>query len=230
VCGRYTLTAPGELVEELFGVEAGPELRARYNIAPTQPAPIVRRRGQRRRMDLVEWGLVPSWARDAAANRSINARAESILEKPSFRDSFAERRCLVPADGFYEWKSEGPRLKTPHHLRPTHGGVIAFAGLWDARRDDADRERLRETFAIITTDASPDLRFLHDRMPVVVPPDSWASWLDPASDATALQTLLGPAPEGFFEPRAVGPRVNSVENDDASLLEDATGPRQLSLI
>ncbi len=229
MCGRYTLTAPRELVEELFGVEGAAELQPRYNIAPTQPAPIVRRRGETRRLDLVEWGLVPSWARDPAANRSINARADSLLAKPSFRDSFAERRCLVPADGFYEWKSEGPKLKIPHHLRPAAGGLVAFAGLWDARRED-DSTRLRETFAIVTTDASADLRHLHDRMPVVLPREAWPAWLDPASDPVELQELLRPAPEGFFAPRAVGPRVNSVANDDPSLLAPDTGPRQLSLL
>lgn len=229
MCGRYTLSAPGELVAELFQAEAAVDLRPRYNIAPTQPAPIVRRRGGRRRLELVEWGLVPSWARQAAGNRSINARAESLRDKPSFRDSFAERRCLVPADGFYEWRVEGPRLKIPHHLRPAGEPVIAFAGLWDSRREDGGQEA-RETFAIVTTDASADLVELHDRMPAVLPREAWPAWLDPASDPDELQRLLRPAPVGFFVPRAVGPRVNSVAHDDPSLLEPDAGPRQLTLL
>jgi putative SOS response-associated peptidase YedK len=230
MCGRYTLTAPGEVVAEILALESAPALAPRYNIAPGQEAPIVRAAAGARRLAMARWGLVPSWAGDpAVGNKSINARAESLAEKPSFRDSFAARRCLVPADGFYEWRSEGSRRKTPYHLRPAGDEVIAFAGLWDAWRM-APGDAALETFAIVTTDASPDLRDLHDRMPVVLPRAAWATWLSLDSEAEALQRLLRPAPQGFFVPRAVGERVNSVANDDPSCLDPSTQPRQLSLL
>ncbi len=230
MCGRYTLSAPGELVAELFEVDAAPALAPRYNIAPGQDAPIVRAAAPGRRVEMARWGLVPAWASDSTVgNKAINARAESVAEKPSFRDSFAARRCLVPADGFYEWRAEGGRRKTPYHLRPAAGGVIAFAGLWDAWRARAAGEAL-ETFAIVTTDASADLRELHDRMPAVLPPAAWAAWLAPDTAPGELQRLLRPAPEGFFLPRAVGTRVNSVDNDDPSCLDLDAQPRQLTLL
>jgi putative SOS response-associated peptidase YedK len=230
MCGRYTLTAPGEVIADVFGLEAAPELAPRYNIAPGQDAPVVRPAAGHRRLDAMRWGLVPSWASDpAVGNKSINARAESLAEKPSFRDSFAARRCLVPADGFYEWRAEGTRRKTPYHLRPATGQVIAFAGLWDFWRSAPDATPLW-TYTIVTTDASEDLRDLHDRMPVVLRPADWTRWLDGATPVADLRALLRPAATGFFGPRAVSDRVGSVANDDPSLLDPATGPRQLSLL
>jgi putative SOS response-associated peptidase YedK len=230
VCGRYTLTAPGEVLAEIFDLDSAPELAPRYNVAPGQEAAIVRLAARRRTLEPARWGLVPSWASDPeVGNKSINARAESLAEKPTFRDSFAGRRCLVPADGFYEWRREGSRRKTPYHLRPAGGGVIAFAGLWDSWRQSPSADPL-ETFAIVTTDASRDLRDLHDRMPVVLPRDAWAAWLAFDSEPDELQRLLRPAPEGFFAPRAVSDRVNSVANDDPSCLDPSTAPHQLSLL
>jgi putative SOS response-associated peptidase YedK len=230
MCGRYTLTAPGEVIADVFGLETAPELAPRYNIAPGQDAPVVRQEAGRRRLDAMRWGLVPSWASDpAVGNKSINARAESVAEKPSFRDSFLGRRCLVPADGFYEWRAEGARRKTPYHLRPARSGVIAFAGLWDVWRSAPEAPPLW-TYTIVTTDASEDLRDLHDRMPVVLQPSDWARWLDAAAAPSELRALLRPAASGFFLPRAVGDRVSSVANDDPACLDPATGPRQLSLL
>jgi putative SOS response-associated peptidase YedK len=230
MCGRYTLSAPAELVAELFELAEAPALAPRYNIAPGQDAPIVRAAAPGRRLEMARWGLVPAWARDpAVGSKSINARAESVAEKPSFRDSFAERRCLVPADGFYEWRAEGGRRKTPYHLRPAAGGLIAFAGLWDVWRAGAGDPAL-ETFAIVTTDASEDLRDLHDRMPVVLPPASWTAWLAADTAPGDLQRLLRPAPARFFVPRPVSTRVNSVDNDDAACLAPDTQPRQMNLL
>jgi putative SOS response-associated peptidase YedK len=230
MCGRYTLTAPGEVIADVFELDAAPALAPRYNIAPGQDAPVVRKEGNGRRLDALRWGLVPSWASDpAVGNKSINARAESLEEKPSFRDSFVARRCLVPADGFYEWRAEGTRRKTPYHVRPAAGEVIAFAGLWDVWRPARDAPPLW-TYTIVTTDASEDLRDLHDRMPVVLQPSDWTPWLDPATAPADLRALLRPAATGFFVPRAVSDRVSSVANDDPACLEPPTGPRQLSLL
>jgi putative SOS response-associated peptidase YedK len=159
----------------------------------------------------------------------INARSETAASLAAFREPFRRRRCLVPADGFYEWRAEGTRRKTPYHLRPAANGLIAFAGLWDAWRPGPDAPPLW-TYTIVTTDASDDLRELHDRMPVVLQPGDWTRWLDDSAAPSELRALLRPAASGFFLPRAVSDRVSSVANDDPACLDPATGPRQLSLL
>ncbi len=222
MCGRYSLTSPPEAVRQLFGYEERPNFPPRYNIAPTQPILIVRSEraaagGRKRHAALARWGLIPGWAKDP--NRMpllINARAEGIATKPAFRGAMRYRRCLIPTDGFYEWKALPRGPKQPYFIRPRAGGPMAFAGLWETWMDPQGGEI--DTAAIVTTDANAALRPLHARMPVVLPPEAWDAWLDsegvPASRAEAL---LQPAPEDLLEAYPVSTAVNKVSNDSPEL-------------
>jgi putative SOS response-associated peptidase YedK len=221
MCGRYLITSAPEAFRRLFRYREQPNFPPRYNVAPTQPVPIVRVVEGERQFALVRWGLIPAWVKDPRAfSLLINARAESVNDKPAFKNAMKRRRCLILADGFYEWKTEGAR-KRPYVARPKDGGPIAFAGLWEAWMGPNGEEL--ETVAIVTTSANQTLRVLHDRMPVVVPPEAVDMWLDCLNvDAETAAALLVPAPEDFFEAYEVSPAVNRVANDDASLLEPAT--------
>jgi putative SOS response-associated peptidase YedK len=216
MCGRFLLSTPARELALHFDVEV-PELFPRYNIAPTQPIGIVRlAEGQaQREWATVSWGLVPGWAGDAdVGSRLINARAETAADKPSFRTAFRRRRCLVPADGFYEWKPAG-RHKQPHLIRPRQGGSFAFAGLWECWHGPGGA--CLETAAILTTTANEAVQPIHDRMPVLLRPQDYVAWLDPLRQhAGELQSLLRPwlaegteiAPVGSWvsNPRHEGPR------------------------
>lgn len=220
MCGRFTFaTAPQALVE-LFGLDEVPDLTPRYNIAPSQGAPVVRvvlaGEQQRRELRLLRWGLVPSWAKDpAVGNRMINARSETAASKPAFRAAFKRRRCLVLADGFYEWQARGKgRGKQPHLIRLRHGGPFAFAGLWERWREAPDGEELH-TCTLLTCAPNELVAPIHDRMPVILPPEAYAPWLDPElQDVAQLQQLLRPYPAGEMEAFPVSPRVNSPRVDD----------------
>lgn len=216
MCGRYTLATPGEDLVEAFDVGALTfDWFARYNIAPGQQAPVVAEDRHGRRMGLLTWGLVPGWM-DEPRSGIVNARAESVATKPSFREAFARRRCLVPADGFYEWKREGD-AKVPWWFHAPRGGVVAFAGLWESwSRPGAEP---RHTFTIITTDASADVAHVHDRMPVVVAGPDRDAWLDRASSPDRLAEILHPPPEGTLAGHPVSKRVNRTSEDDPSLVE-----------
>ena len=215
MCGRYVLTLSwSDLMRLALAAMDGPapNFAPRYNAAPTQPMPVVRLREGVRHLDLLRWGLVPAWSKDASgAARLINARSETLAEKPSFRDAFRRRRCLVPAEGFYEWRAVSGRRQGTLIRRPD-GAPFFFAGLWE-RWENAPDGRPLETFAIVTTAASPALAELHDRMPVVVPDGAAGRWLDPATPQAALADALIGDP-GPWELRAVGPRVNSPRHDD----------------
>ena len=219
MCGRYTLTTPLEGVRQLFELDERPNLAPRYNIAPTQEVPAVRRdETGRHRLAALRWGLIPSWAKDPAiASRLINARSDGVADKPSFRAAFAKRRCLVPADGFYEWRSEAGR-KQPYHITLADGGLFAFAGLWESWRNPETGEA-RETCCIITTEAAPELTAIHHRMPVILPPAAYDLWLDPTAGRQDLLDLLVPYRAGPLAFRAASLRVNKVANDDPGLLE-----------
>ena len=216
MCGRYTLGPDARELVEMFDL---PQLTfdyfARYNIAPSQQAPIVAEDRRGRRMGLLTWGLVPSWMDEPGAG-FINARGESVMTKPSFRQSFERRRCLVPADGFYEWRKEGDRRR-PFWFYPVDGGVVSFAGIWD--RWTRPGHEPRSTFAILTTKASDDVRHIHDRMPVVVSKPDRDLWLDRSSDPTEVGRLLRSAPSGTFAARKVSDRVNRAVEDDPGLVE-----------
>jgi putative SOS response-associated peptidase YedK len=223
MCGRYTLTSSPEAIRALFAYAEQPNFPARYNIAPTQPIGIVRLVDGRRHFALVRWGLLPSWVKDPKAfSLIINARGESVADKPAFRAAMKRRRCLIPADGFYEWKAGAPR-KQPFYIHAKSGAPLAFAGLWETWTGPNGEEL--DTAAIVTTDANATLSPLHDRMPVIVPPDAFDRWLGKGSvDAALAQTLIRPAPDELLEAYPVSTDVNRVANDNPKLLDLFTGP------
>jgi putative SOS response-associated peptidase YedK len=217
MCGRYLITSSPEAFRRLFGYPEQPNFPARYNVAPTQPVPIVRLIDGKRQFTLVRWGLIPPWVKDPRQfSLLINARGESVNEKPAFRNAMRRRRCLLPADGFYEWKAEG-RSKRPYVVRPRDGNPVAFAGLWETWMGPNGEEM--ETAAIVTKPADRELTYLHDRMPVIVPPDAFDFWLDSGKvDATTAATLFDPGPDELLEAYEVSPAVNRVENDTPDLI------------
>ena len=215
MCGRYVLASPGELIAEHFRLSAVPVYPPRYNIAPTMDALVVRETpaGEREAVTL-RWGLVPAWAKDAGVgSRMFNARAEGLADKPAFRAAFRRRRCLVPADGFYEWQPVTGGRKQPWFIRLASGAPLALAGLWEHwRGPDGDAIA---TFTIVTTAANEALRALHDRMPVLVAPADHDEWLSSPNPSVLLAPWAGEP----LELRPVGTRVNSARNDSPDLLE-----------
>ncbi|HEX2654984.1 MAG TPA: SOS response-associated peptidase [Xanthobacteraceae bacterium] len=220
MCGRYTIISSPDEIRHLFDYADLPNFPPRYNIAPTQPVPIVRLEEGKRRFALVRWGLIPTWVKDLKTfTLLINARGETLLEKPSFRNAVRRRRCLFPADGFYEWMRAGER-KTPHYISTTNGGPMAFAGLWETWIGPNGEEI--ETAAIVTTRANRTLAPLHDRMPAIITPDAFDFWLDHNKvDAETAISLIAPAPENLLEIREVSTAVNRTVNDMPALIEPA---------
>lgn len=221
MCGRYAFYSPAEAVRRTFALDDLPELKPRYNIAPTQSVPVVRVGEDRRRtMAMLHWGLVPKWAREkAVGSRMINARAETVAEKPAYRDAFRKRRCLVAADGWYEWQS-APGGKNPWFIRLRERRPIGFAGLWE-RWTDPSNGSLLESCTIVTTDAASSIRKIHDRMPVVLPESEWDRWMDPAySDAEMLAKDLGPYDPKALEFWPVSRAVNAPRNEGPELIEE----------
>jgi putative SOS response-associated peptidase YedK len=228
MCGRYVSSSPPDEIAKYFGavmsetlVESPPE--ANFNVAPTTNVVIVVERDDTRRLDLARWGLVPSWAKDLAIGaKMINARAETIATKPAFKRAFARKRCIIPADGFYEWKVvPGQKRKQPVFIHRADGDRFAFAGLWELWRDPADPDAppLRSC-TIITGQANDKIAPVHDRMPVMLPPDAWATWLDHDNhDTDALAALLVPAPASLIAIHAVSTAVNNVRNRSPELVE-----------
>jgi putative SOS response-associated peptidase YedK len=212
MCGRYTLATSTKVLVERFRLAAeAPRLRPRFNIAPSQIVAVVPN-GPEHRLELFIWGLIPSWAKDPAiGNRMINARAETLAEKPSFREALKRRRCLVLADGFFEWRKEG-KQKTPVFVRLRSREPFAFAGLWDTWRPPEGNEI--RSCTIVTTDANRLLAPIHDRMPVILPPATYDAWLDPRpQESRELQDLLRPFPDEVMEAYPVSRLVNSPAND-----------------
>ncbi|MGH6931882.1 MAG: SOS response-associated peptidase [Dongiaceae bacterium] len=212
MCGRYSLTTPVEAMRRLFDFAESPNLAPRYNIAPTQEAPVLRRDEQGgRHLAQLRWGLIPSWAKDSAiGNRLINARGETVASKPAFRGAFNARRCLVPADGFYEWRAEGG-TKQPWRIALAENGPFAFAGLWERWLDKTENRPI-ESFTIVTTDANEVLRPIHDRMPVILAAGDHECWLA-SSDPQQLAGLLRPYAGAGLRAYRVSTAVNSPRND-----------------
>jgi putative SOS response-associated peptidase YedK len=220
MCGRYVIISSPESIRALFGYNEQPNFPPRYNVAPTQPVPIVRLEEGRRSFALVRWGLIPVWVKDPRTfSLLINARGESMLDKPAFRNAMRRRRCLFPTDGFYEWRQDG-KVRRPYFVRPKAGGPMAFAGLWETWMGPNGEEM--ETAAIVTTRANRALAPIHERMPVIVAPDAFDFWLDSARvDAEAAAALIAPAPEHALEAYEVSPTVNHVANDAPELIAPA---------
>jgi putative SOS response-associated peptidase YedK len=217
MCGRFLLLSSGPKLAEAFDLAGFPELAPRYNIAPTQPVLAVRAAGAGRAAALLRWGLLPPWARDAK-QAPINACAETVADKPTFRSAFRKRRCLVPADGFYEWAALGGR-KQPYCFRPGDERPWAFAGLWERWEGPGGPV---ESCAVLTTAANELVRPVHDRMPVILPGRHWVRWLDPAAqDAGGLLPLLRPWPGEAMRAYPVGPAVSNPRNDGPACLERA---------
>ncbi len=218
MCGRYSITTAPEAMRQLFGYLEQPNFPPRYNIAPTQPVPIVRLDQGRRQFALLRWGLIPSWVKDPRKFALLHvARGESVNEKPAFRNAMKRRRCLVPADGFYEWSEFGER-KRPFFIRARASGPIAFAGLWETWEGPNGEEV--ETVAIITTPANRMLGAIAERMPAILPPDAFDLWLDCAAvDAETAAAFIVPAPEGLLEAYPVSTAVNRTANDGPELIE-----------
>src|SRR2546422_6024645 len=217
MCGRYLITSPPEAFRRLFRYHEQPNFPPRYNVAPTQPIPIVRLAEGRRQFALVRWGLIPPWVKDPGNfSLLINARGESVNDRAAFRNAMRRRRCLVPADGFYEWKREGGRNR-PYCVCPKQEGPIAFAGLWESWMGPNGEEM--ETAAIVTTAANRELAHLHERMPVIVPQEAFDLWLDCGTvDATTAAALFVPAREGLLEAYEISPAVNRTANDGPELI------------
>jgi putative SOS response-associated peptidase YedK len=238
MCGRFLLTAPPEAVQRLFGFLELPNLEPRYNVAPGQAvAAMVRDAAAERHFLWMRWGLVPSWSKgERRMAPLINARAETVAEKPSFRDAFAGRRCVVFADGFYEWRQGGNRQ--PYCVRLADGAPFAFAAVWEPLAaesgggESAPSGEPSRGCALITTEANEKMAEVHHRMPVILTPEEVGPWLDPATARGDLQALLKPLPDAAVTLTPVSKRVNAVREDDAGLLEEErlpAAPSQLDL-
>ncbi len=217
MCGRFTLFSGGPALQAHFQLPETPMLRPRYNIAPSQEVAVVRSLGEgERSLGWLRWGLIPGWAKDPRiGHRLINARAETVAEKPAFRHAFRQRRCLIPADGFYEWQRRDGR-KQPWYFHRRDEGLMAFAGLWE-HWDRAGE--LVETCTIITTRANALMARVHERMPVILAPVDYPRWLEtPAAEAAALQSFLRPCAEDWLTSVPVSTRVNNPGNDDMALI------------
>jgi putative SOS response-associated peptidase YedK len=224
MCGRYTLTTPAPKLAEHFQLDTVPNLTPRYNIAPTQLVAIVRAVPPgKRELTLARWGLVPSWAADVKiGNRLLNARAETVADKPAFRNAFRGRRCLIPADGFYEWQPLAGRKKQPYHIRLKDAEPFALAGLWE-RWTSPDGSPL-ESCTILTTEANDLARPIHDRMPVILPPEAYDLWLDLGMrDVHLLQTCMRPYLAEAMVAVPVGPGVGNARFDDPQCLTPLAG-------
>lgn len=214
---------------EVFGVLRLDDVRARYNVAPSQAIPVVRQNGSVRQFALLRWGLIPRWATDPKMGvRTINARAETVATKPMFRDAFRRRRCVIPADGFFEWKKDGSKKKRPFYITRADGHPFGFAGLWE--RWERPGVQAIESCTVITTDANDLLQDLHDRMPVILPEDAYDRWLDPTQDDQAeLSAMLVPFPPNELALYEVSPLVNSPRNDSPECVAPLDTQRTLDL-
>jgi putative SOS response-associated peptidase YedK len=218
VCGRFGLFVTPEVLEQYFTLadfEVAPSFPPRYNLTPGQAVAVVREHEGRRRVDALQWGLIPFWAKDATIGRKlINARLDTVAAKPAFREAWTRRRCLIPASGFYEWSEPVGGRKRPHFIRPTDEPVLALAGLWERWRSPAG-DKL-ETCVIVTTDANAQLAPIHDRMPLLIPRDAFALWLDPKSGVEDVAQLAAAAPA--LDARPVSLAVNDPRKDDETLI------------
>ena len=227
MCGRFVQKTPLGEIQVLFETAGAlPNAAPRYNAAPTDGLAVVRFNPQTgtRALDLLRWGLVPLWAKDLSFGpKCINARRETVATNNIFRDAFERRRCLVPADGFYEWQKTGGKTTQPYAIVPRDGEVFAFAGLWERWKNPADGNIVR-SFTIVTGEPNALCAPIHDRMPVILPPSVWPLWLgETEAGPRQLLELLAPYPAERMRAYAIGPRVGNVKNDDPALLAPLAG-------
>ncbi|HTW94967.1 MAG TPA: SOS response-associated peptidase [Tepidisphaeraceae bacterium] len=226
MCGRYVLkTLPQQITEAIAPVVSSQlELFPRFNIAPSQSVPVVSADAENhRRLSMMRWGLIPAWAQDASiGNRLVNARSEGVLEKPAFRQAFAKRRCLIPADGFYEWAASGKR-KQPYFICRRDRALLFFAGLWERWKQPGTEDFL-ESMTILTTGADRVVAPIHDRMPVIIAPSDYARWLDRSEPIDRITALLEPEADSQLIAQPVSSRVNMVANDGPELIEPIGAP------
>ena len=222
MCGRFARATELEAILRLLRLDTSEltELHPRYNVAPSQAVAAVREEDGRRALVMLKWGLVPSWAKDVQIGYSlINARSETLVEKPSFRSAFKSRRCLIPATSFYEWQKTGTKHKQPFSIGMKDGSVFAFAGLWERWKDQDDVEApLIQSCTILTTDANAVVRPVHDRMPVIVAPANFAAWLDPQTAAANLHQMLRAYAAEEMTAVPVGKYVNNTRNEGPQCL------------
>jgi putative SOS response-associated peptidase YedK len=243
MCGRYTLKTSPDVMMELFHVSSLPDLVPRYNIAPTQNVLVIRASTERpaeREAIWMRWGLIPFWAKDLSiGSQLINARAETVSEKPAFRTAFAKRRCLIAADGFYEWQKLSTGRKQPWWIHQPNETPFAMAGLWETWTErnsedsalDADQPatpRIITSCTILTTEASNDVRPLHDRMPVILPPDAWQVWLGASASPGQLRDCLKPLSAGSLQMDCVSQAVNRPGPESPDLLTPVPAPEPLT--
>jgi len=222
MCGRFTLRTPAAILQDFFGLSDLPGLTPRYNIAPSQTVGTVRVTEAGRQWVGLRWGLVPSWAEDPSiGNRMINARAETVAKKPAFREAFEQRRCAIPADGFYEWQKLDGGGKQPYHLSRAGGEPFAFAGLWDRWRDRASGVVI-ESCTVITTTPNELLAPIHDRMPVMLDREATSEWIRADAVPGALDVLMQPFASDAMRARAVSRHVNRPDNDDPECVAPTT--------
>jgi putative SOS response-associated peptidase YedK len=226
MCGRFAFFSAHEAMARLFRIADAPRIEPRWNIAPTQFVAAVREsvRTPGRRIALLYWGLVPHWAGDRAIGaRIINARCETLKDKPAFRDAYRRRRCVVPADGYYEWQRAGA-VRQPYYIALASGEPFGIAGLWEYWRDPATGDAL-ESCTLVTTPPAGSIAHLHDRMPAILPPERHAEWLDPRNeDLGRLDQLLVPYDATALSARPVSRRLNDARNEGAELIEPASDP------
>lgn len=227
MCGRYRLTAKERWLSDYFNLDPEDvDWAARWNVAPTQEVATIRqdRKEPKRKFALMRWGLIPYWAKDASiGNKAINAVSETASEKPFFREAMKRRRCLIPADGFYEWKKIGPKRKQPYGIGMADDGLFAFAGLWDRWKDPAGK--VITSCTILTTEANALVRDIHGRMPVILRPEDYDLWLDPGiTDPERALELLKPFDARLMRACPVSTAVNRVENDGPECAQECDLP------
>jgi putative SOS response-associated peptidase YedK len=221
MCGRFARIVSDKKLREKYRLKETPQLDDRYNIAPSQPVAAVRATDGERELVLLKWGLIPSWSKDEKLGyKLINARSETVAEKPSFRSAFKQRRCLIPASGFYEWAKQETGRKQPFFISLRDGEPFSFAGLWERWHDPVGEEI--QSCTILTTTANEVMQPIHERMPVILGPSSEEQWLDPQTSADALRSLLVPYSSEGMEARPVGLWVNNPRNDGPKCLEPAS--------
>jgi putative SOS response-associated peptidase YedK len=223
MCGRYAITTAPEAMRRIFKYQEMPDFPARYNVAPSQPIPVVRLWEGERQFALMRWGLIPGFVKDPKTiSLLFNARGETVNERPAFKNAMKRRRCLIPANGFYEWRRDGASNQ-PYFIQRRDGGLLAFAGLWETWIGPNGEEL--DTAAIVTTDASPSIRSIHHRMPVILPPETWDMWLDSRRvDAQMAAALIAAAPDDALEVYEVSPAVNRAVHDGPELIARYTPP------